>query len=161
MMEESVYKGWSLIQPGNYDASFNQKYLIEKLHAVDKYSSYIYGFWISAFLFVLLVVWILSLRKESKRETIQESKEEQKNRDEYVKELFWEFQNTCRLIHEDLNVFRRPTHMVRQMYYPRMKEIIHEMSLNQDIMRKHYQWAIPDYEFYRKMFIKDEIDGRV
>ncbi len=138
-----------LIEPGNYNFSYNQEYLLTKFWGMDIYTAIFWSIWISVFLGIL-VFWLYRKYKDSKIQTQLEMSEK------YKHDLFIEFHETCRLIYEDLNVFKRPESMVEKMYYPRLKEVIYEMSLHKKFMEKNYRHLIPDYDSYREKLINSE-----
>lgn len=145
-----------LIEAGNYNFTYNQEYLLTKLWAIDVYNALFWGFWLSIFL-AFLVYWVIRYFKSDTEHKIElkiMKREERLIADR--KEIFIEFHEICRLIHEDLNVFKRPESMVEQMYYPRLKDVLFEMGKHREFMKKNYMHLIPDYEFYRKKLIDAE-----
>lgn len=151
----SLFNG-PLIEPGDYNFSFNQEYLLTKFWGMDVYTAIFWAFWISVF----LALGVYSFFKIAQRIKYIQNKEiyerQERLKKNILDELFQEFHEICRLIYEDTNVFRRPEKMVKQMYYPRLKEVVYLMSRNQDFMKKNYKYLIPDYEYYRKIIIKEE-----
>jgi hypothetical protein len=139
-----------LIEAGKYEVSFNQEYLLQKLSKLDTYSALFWGFWVSVFLaFIAYWVWdLLWLGKRMRAARLKESEENDKER--ILHDIFKEFHELCRLIHEDLNVFRRPEAMIQTMYYGRLQDLITQMSLEHKFMQKNYRHLIPDYEHYRR-----------
>jgi hypothetical protein len=145
-----------LINPGKYDAAFNQEYLLTKLHKIDIFMTLFWAFWISVFLCITVYVIIKALRASKCREKQDLFKQQVKSNNKILDE----FQSICRLIYEDLHVFKRPQKMVDAMYYDNLKELVHKMSKMEAYVRDHFPHLIPDYKYYREKFIKDEIDGK-
>lgn len=148
-----------LIVPGNYDISYNQQYLLEKLERLDVYTNIFWIFWASIFLSILLYGIIKIIKSMRLRARRQQWVEEQKIKEIERQVKFEEFHAVCNLIYEDLYTFKRPAKMVEKMYDENLKELIHEISKMQPYMKKHYGHLIYLYEFHRKRLIKDEVDG--
>lgn len=159
-----------LLEPGNYNFTYNQEYLLTKLFSLDIYANLFWGFWFAVFLGIAVYVVIKIIRNKNLQE-----KEERQEKQNYLKqqeqekverfkqqekdEVFSQFHEICRLMYEDLHVFKRPQKMVRQMYYHELKDLIQKMSRMEAYMRKNYKHLIPDYEFYRDKFIEEEKNG--
>lgn len=141
-----------LFDPGKYELSFNQEYLIAKLHKIDFYSNIFSAFWIS--IFASLAVY--ACYKAIKKTNLLEKEAEERNKEKEAQDLFYRFHELCRLIYEDRNVFRRPEKMINQMYYPEMKDLVIEMSKYQNKMRKEHRHLIPDYEYYKDIVMKEK-----
>jgi len=143
-----------LIEPGKYDITYNQQYLLEKLHLIDFWSAIINNFWFCLYAAIVAYIVVKIVRTVFKRAKQEED-------EEATKKCFEEFHELCRLIHEDEIVFRRPQKMIQAMYYPAMRDCLQKMERNQYILNHQYRWLIPDYRHYKVEIAEWEKHGKL
>lgn len=152
-----------LINPGQYDFSYNQEYLLTKFWNLDIYKTIFLLFWLSIFLIIITYVLIKILRSTFLKEyekQLQKNRELKLQQEQQEKDIiFIQFHEICRLIYEDLHIFKRPQKMVHQMYASELKDLIKKISFMESYMRKNHRHLIPDYEYYYDKLLKDEFSG--
>lgn len=141
-----------LIQPGNYDITLNQNYLLEKLHIIDVKKAEMAIAWDNLFYYIVIGAIIMAIGLYLITVCCKSHEEREKERERNEEAIFNEFHELCRLIYEDKHVFRRPDKMVFDMYYPRMRELMQELRKKEKILFSKYRHLKPDYLFYRNLF---------
>ena len=150
--------------------SYNQDYLIHKFNNIEFFGHLFISLILLSFLIGAIWVFLRYMRRDLERENIEKEearerledlrKKEKEKTDQQerqqVFDIFNKFQEICRLIQQDLNVFKRPEKMVKDMYYPHMKELISEMSKHPQMLHREFRYLATDYEHYRKEIMKDK-----
>lgn len=145
----------NLIEPGDYNFSFNQKYLLEKLYTLDMYNFILYSFVVLVVLTLFSYCLINYYKNEKAKEIDKQIKDKIRETNEYIKENCEQLNDIAKQIWEDQNLFGRSEQLIKQMYYPVLRTIIRELSGNEHILHKYYKHVIPAYNYYKNELEKE------